>query len=204
MPDSFTAESKSGLEAFLPPRTESHTAMTFSIAGSPFLLFLASNEHSHLPWEADVIQFIRSICSILRAKSISDRVKEADAIKTAFLSSISHELRTPMHGVMMGLEVLGRALVAGDQEDIKLSLAATESSGYTLQTILNDVLDFGKWTRMMDDESPSSPVNLVEIATRGMMTCSAHYSSMGFYPEIKLEYADHDWTFPVVEARFHR
>jgi len=204
LPDSFTLESKSGLESFLPPHSASHTAMTFSIAGSPFLLFLASTETLPLPWEADVIQFVRSICSVLRAKSVSDRVKEADAIKTAFLSSISHELRTPMHGVMMGLEVLGRALVAGDQEDIKLSLAATESSGYTLQTILNDVLDFGKWTTMMDDESPSSPVNLVEIATRAMMTCSAHYSSMGFNPDIVLEYADHDWTFPVVEARFHR
>jgi len=204
MADSFTVESKSGLESFLPPHTASHAAMTFSIAGSPFLLFLASTEHSSLPWEADVIQFVRSICSVLRAKSVSDRVKEADAIKAAFLSSISHELRTPMHGVMMGLEVLGRALVAGDQEDVKLSLAATESSGYTLQTILNDVLDFGKWTTMMEDESPSSPVNLVEIATRGMMTCSAHYSSMGFNPEIHLEYEDRDWTFPVVEARFHR
>jgi signal transduction histidine kinase len=178
--------------------------MTFSIAGSPFLLFIASTQKSSLPWEADAIQFVRSICSVLRAKSVSDRVKEADAIKTAFLSSISHELRTPMHGVMMGLEVLGRALAAGDQKDIKLSLAATESSGYTLQTILNDVLDFGKWTTMMDDESLPSPANLVEIATRAMMTCSAHYSSMGFNPEIVLEYADHDWTLPIVEARFHR
>lgn len=109
-----------------------------------------------------------------------------------------------MHGVMMGLEVLGRAFVAGDQEDIKLSLAATESSGYTLQTILNDVLDFGKWTTMMEDDSPSSPADLVEIATRAMMICSAHYPSMGFNPDIELEYDDHDWTFPVVEARFHR
>jgi len=98
-----------------------------------------------------------------------------------------------MHGVMMGLEVLGRAFVAGDQEDIKSSLAATESSGYTLQTILNDVLDFGKWTTMMEDDSPSSPADLVEIATRAMMICSAHYSSMGFNPDIELEYDDHDF-----------
>jgi signal transduction histidine kinase len=168
------------------------------------MVFLASTGKSPLPWEADAIQFIRSLCSILRAKSISDRVKEADAIKTAFLSSISHELRTPMHGVMLGLEVLGKALATGDAEDVQLSLAATESSGYTLQTILNDVLDFGKWTRMMDDESPSHPVNLVEIARRAMMTCSAHYSSMGYDPKIILEYADHDWVLPVVEARFHR
>lgn len=168
------------------------------------MLFLASTRKSHFSWEADVVQFLRSMGSVLRAKSISDRVKEADAIKTAFLSSISHELRTPMHGVMMGLEVLGKAVVSGDQEDIKTSLAATETSGYTLQTILNDVLDFGKWTTMTVDESPSGPANLVELATRAMMTCSSHYSSMGFNPEIELEYADHDWMFPVVEAQFHR
>ena len=178
--------------------------MTFSITGSPFMLFLASTHKSHFSWEADVDQFLRSIGSVLRAKSISDRVKEADAIKTAFLSSISHELRTPMHGVMMGLEVLGKAVVSGDQEDIESSLAATETSGYTLQTILNDVLDFGRWTTMTVDEPPSGPANLVELATRAMMTCSAHYSSMGFNPEIELEYADHDWMFPVVEAQFHR
>jgi len=109
-----------------------------------------------------------------------------------------------MHGVMMGLEVLKRALVSGDKEDIDLSLAATESSGYTLQTILNDVLDFGKWTKMGDEDSRQSSANLIEIANRAMTVCAAHYSSMGYNPEIVMEYADNDWNLQVDEARFHR
>ncbi|MDP3177047.1 MAG: two-component regulator propeller domain-containing protein, partial [Spirochaetaceae bacterium] len=65
----------------------------------------------------------------------------ANRAKSAFIATISHELRTPMNGVIGMSELLGRMDLNPRQREC---VETIKSSGETLLGIINDVLDFSK------------------------------------------------------------
>lgn len=70
-----------------------------------------------------------------------DAAEEASRTKSRFLANISHELRTPMVGVLSSTELLLNSGLDSEQ----LSLVETlNSSGEALLEILNDLLDLSK------------------------------------------------------------
>ena len=70
-----------------------------------------------------------------------DAAEEANRTKSRFLANISHELRTPMVGVLSSTELLLNSDLGSEQ----LSLVETlNSSGEALLEILNDLLDLSK------------------------------------------------------------
>jgi signal transduction histidine kinase len=165
-------------------------------------IFIAASNLAHFPNESTANQTIKSIGSLLRAKAIQTRVKEADATKTAFLSSISHELRTPMHGVMVGLELMNNAARDGQWDDIESILKVTESSGYALRTILNDVLDFGR--KSSGDENYAM-INLVDAAEHAAVIGSTHYIEADSRASIAVQYDKRSsWRARVPEAMYIR
>lgn len=66
--------------------------------------------------------FLRSLGHILRAQVLQARVVEANAARTRFMSSISHELRAPMRGVLSNLHLLHGAFDSGDTVEVKTIL----------------------------------------------------------------------------------
>jgi hypothetical protein len=141
----FDAESKpSGLEHFLPPSTRSQLVVPFSIADEPAFLIIVTTSKQFWTFRGTEANLVRSMGVVLRAQVVQRRLVEADAAKTVFLSSVSHELRTPLHGLMTGLQLVAESLRHGEPEHALRLLPMVESSGQTLQQILDDILDFGK------------------------------------------------------------
>jgi len=70
-----------------------------------------------------------------------DAAEKANRIKSEFLASISHELRTPMHGILGMAELVLHSTLTPDQQEC---VEAIHSSAKVLLHIINDILDLSK------------------------------------------------------------
>jgi len=70
-----------------------------------------------------------------------DQALEASNLKSAFVANISHELRTPLSAILGMIELLSSTELSEEQENFVQTL---KSSGQSLLTIVNDVLDLSK------------------------------------------------------------
>ncbi|MEZ4485789.1 MAG: ATP-binding protein [Syntrophotaleaceae bacterium] len=80
----------------------------------------------------------RTVAELERTKEAAE---EANRIKSRFLANISHELRTPMVGVLSSTELL---LNSGLDSGQRTLVETLNSSGEALLDILNDLLDLSK------------------------------------------------------------
>jgi two-component system, sensor histidine kinase len=92
----------------------------------------------------------RRISELLRLRFNTDRIAEERAqalllaerqssVKSQFLATMSHEMRTPLHGILG----ITRGLRKKNTQDTE-SLALVERAGEHLLTLINDALDFSK------------------------------------------------------------
>lgn len=72
------------------------------------------------------------------------KAQQADAAKTDFLARVSHDMRTPLNGIL-GLTRLMRE--KSDWESIQTDVAQLEMSGQYLLNLINDTLDVSKIER---------------------------------------------------------
>ena len=70
-----------------------------------------------------------------------DKADTANAAKSNFLGVISHELRTPMNGVLGAAQLLGATRLEDTQREY---LSIIRNSGDNLLSLLNDILDMTK------------------------------------------------------------
>lgn len=77
-------------------------------------------------------------------EDINAELLRADKVKDAFLANVSHELKTPLHGIIGISESLTDG-IAGSLPDLaNRNLQLINASGRRLSSLVNDILDFSK------------------------------------------------------------
>ena len=77
-----------------------------------------------------------------RLKAAYEEAETANKAKTAFLSRMSHDIRTPINGIMGMLQIIGRN--REDHEKVDDCLEKIQISAEHLLALINDVLDMSK------------------------------------------------------------
>lgn len=97
---------------------------------------------------------------ILEEELIEAKLKTEDAInaKGQFLATLSHEIRTPVNGILSLIEALKQIPMSEDQKEL---FGLIESSGKNLNELIKDILAFSK----MDSGQIKLSVNAFNIKT---------------------------------------
>lgn len=92
-----------------------------------------------------VVAFIRDISDRRKAQrdltDALDRAVAGEKAKAEFLAVMSHEMRTPLNGLIGSMDLLGQSGLTADQREL---LAVMEKSGDILLSHVNSVLDISK------------------------------------------------------------
>ncbi len=83
-------------------------------------------------------QLIESNAALI---SLNQKLEEATLAKSQFLANMSHDIRTPMNGVIGMIELLLNTELTDEQREF---VENTRASAEALLTIINDILDFSK------------------------------------------------------------
>ena len=109
-----------------------------------------------------------------RAKEEAD---EANRAKSAFLAVVSHEVRTPMTGILGMVRLLLESKLSSEQNDFVLTL---QQSGETMMALLNDILDFEK-IESSSMELEYLDFNLPQLAKDVVTLMSGHAAGKDIY-----------------------
>jgi CheY-like chemotaxis protein/nitrogen-specific signal transduction histidine kinase len=94
-----------------------------------------------------------------KLKSSRDEAKEASNAKTRFLATMSHEMRTPLHGLIASLDMIhSDKLTKADQ---KLFKTALECSNRALEQVTS-ILDHTRLTQVQETAQPFALRTLLE------------------------------------------
>lgn len=157
--------------AFVPvwdPRRNRWFAGGFIYTNAPTRVFLTESELSYL----------RAFGMLAMAETAKHEIVLDEKAKSDALSSLSHELRSPLHGFIMGVELLNDSELTVVQGDIAHTL---ETCGRTLSDTLDHLLDFSKINNFMEttkqqqksDGGRGTRKSSAKTIEAGMMTLSS-------------------------------
>jgi signal transduction histidine kinase/CheY-like chemotaxis protein len=111
-----------------------YTRKRWAFAG----LFWTLDPLRHIAKDTEM-QFVSTFCDIIVAETKRLEVLGTDKAKSDFISSISHELRSPLHGILGSCELLSDC---GLDDTATTFLQQIDSCGRTLLEIIEHLLDF--------------------------------------------------------------
>ena len=118
-----------------------------------------------------------------------NEAEHANVVKSAFISNISHEMRTPLNGILGTLELVTKEPLSDTQSSY---LQMTETSINSLNLLVNDILDLSKIEagKMRLDELPFDLVDEFEktIAPLAIQAYSKQLSFIFDVSEVKFRH----------------
>lgn len=116
------------------------------------------------------------IWALVRARTERKKADAANAAKTAFLTRMSHDIRTPLNGILGLIEI--EELKEGDIQVARESRAKARVAANHLLSLINDILEMGK----IEDHKLTlehTPFNLKELCDDTLVLCKLRASSNG-------------------------
>jgi len=116
------------------------TDLVFSIAGRELAEKELQNAHAALERTVqERTQELRN--AVMELTQAKQAAEAADAAKTNFLANISHEIRTPINGIVGTTGLLLNTPLTSEQQEL---MDILNQSGESLLTLINDLLDLSK------------------------------------------------------------
>lgn len=81
---------------------------------------------------------------LAQAAAHADALRQADELKTALMTSISHDLKTPIAGIKASVTSLLDASVSWSEDDRRAFLEAIESQSDRLDRVISDILNLNR------------------------------------------------------------
>ena len=116
------------------------------------------------------------IWALVRARTERKKADAANAAKTAFLTRMSHDIRTPLNGILGLIEI--EELKDGDMQAARESRAKARVAANHLLSPINDILEMGK----IEDRKLTlehAPFNLKELCDDTLALCKLRASDNG-------------------------
>lgn len=116
------------------------------------------------------------VWSLYRAQEERQKADAANAAKTAFLTRMSHDIRTPLNGILGLIEI--EELREGDMQVARESRAKARVAANHLLSLINDILEMGRIEeRKVTLEHES--FNLKELCDDALVLCKLRASDRG-------------------------
>ena len=90
---------------------------------------------------AEIDRLSDEIWELREASAARNRAEAANEAKTRFLANVTHEVRTPLNGILGMAELLVATRLDAEQDTY---VAAIRSSGAALASLIEEILDFSK------------------------------------------------------------
>jgi PAS domain S-box-containing protein len=109
-----------------------------------------------------------------KLKLAKEKAEASDKLKTTFLNNISHEVRTPLNGILGFAEIMSQDDMSEEEKRVSLSML-NESSDRLLNTITNymDISLINSGTMSLNKKDLLSEQILRELYKKNVIKCSA-------------------------------
>lgn len=125
------------------------------------LVYTLSSERN-FTFEIDYF-FCRAFCNCVKAEIDRCAVELSNQQKGVFIGSVSHELRSPLHGILASCELIQETEMSPFQTSL---VDTTESCAHTLLDTIQMVLDFSKVNAFTKDQ-PGEKLNVRPHVVKG-------------------------------------
>ena len=112
-----------------------------ALALTALVLFVVAARRRTRCFQFEIDGLRDEIWELREASAARERAEAANEAKSRFLANVSHEVRTPLNGILGMAELLAGTPLDAEQETY---VGAIRSSGGALASLIDEVLDFSK------------------------------------------------------------
>lgn len=151
---------ETGKGAFIDQGTKRTTSLRHD--GTEFPIELSIRSERNAQGDEILIAFIRDVSEQLayetNLRDARDEARRHAAAKTMFLATMSHEMRTPLHGLLASLDLIEDHKIDHPTQDL---IKTARNCGLRTLHQINDVLELTQIGEVQEPLSPFAPVQTV-------------------------------------------